>query len=454
MTVGDQILLLDDDPSILEVMRSHLARLGYSCAVETSPLRAVELLRRRTFGLLISDLRMPELDGMEVVRRAKDVDPDLAIVVVTAMLDLSTAIDAIHGGADDYIVKPFRLEELARATERALEKRSITIQNRQYQERLEARVREATEDLARVNTELRDTRQYLVNLLDSTVDAILTTDSANRIEYVNDGAQRMLGYAEGELMGMEVQQLYAGGANEVAHIRRKLREELTIRDHETEFVRQDGTKIPVNVSLSCLVGPEGHLTSILAICKDITRQKQLERELKELSSRDSLTGLYNQRSFYDRLAEEINRDTRQKRSLSLLLFDIDRFKTYNDSRGHLAGDRALQAAAHAIHESTRQHVDLGFRYGGDEFTVILPEAAGPQAEQIAQRILRSFEEQRLDQLTLSIGLCTFQPEFDLKSFIHLADAMMYEAKRAGGNRVCAYQPGMKIEMTASESIGS
>jgi diguanylate cyclase (GGDEF)-like protein len=206
--------------------------------------------------------------------------------------------------------------------------------------------------------------------------------------------------------------------------------------------------------LSCLVGPEGQLTSILAICKDITRQKQLEHELKELSSRDSLTGLYNQRCFYDRLAEEINRHTRQNRPLSLLLFDIDRFKSYNDSRGHLAGDRALQAAARAIHDSTRQYVDIGFRYGGDEFTVILPETAGPQAVHIAERILHNFEKQELDRLTLSIGLCTFQPEFDLKSFIHVTDAMMYEAKRAGGNRVCTYRPGMKIQLMTQESCGT
>jgi diguanylate cyclase (GGDEF)-like protein/PAS domain S-box-containing protein len=434
---------LDDEAAVCEVMRAHLDSLGYNCVIETSPLRALELIRHKTFGLLITDLRMPDMGGIELVQHAKEIDPDMAIVVVTAMMDIANAIDAMHSGADDYVVKPFNLGEIGRAATRALEKRAISIQNRQYQEKLENRVQEATEDLERVTAELRDTKQYLVNLLHSTVDAIITTDGANRIEFINDGALRMLGYSERELLGLDVQHLYQGGKNEVAHLRLKLREEQVIQDYETELVRKDRTHVPVNVSLSCLLTNDGKLTSILAICKDITRQKQLEKELKELSSKDSLTGLFNQRCFYGRIEDEIERAKRQGRPLSLVLFDIDRFKGYNDSRGHLAGDKALQAAALAVMRSTRTHVDEGFRYGGDEFTVILPEADERQAEIIAERIRRNFEMQALDQLTLSLGLCTYRGEWDVKDFIHTADAMMYESKRAGGNRVTVYHSAAK-----------
>ncbi len=420
-------------------MRTHLDTLGFSCTVETSPLRALELVRHRTFGLLITDLRMPEMGGLEVVQRAKEIDPDMAIVVVTAMMDIANAIDAMHSGADDYVVKPFNLGEIGQAATRSLEKRVIAIQNREYQEKLENRVREATEDLERVTAELRDTKQYLVNLLHSTVDAIITTDGANRIEFINDGALRVLGYSERELLGLDIQHLYQGGKNEVAHLRLKLREERVIQDYETELVRKDHSHVAVNVSLSGLLTNDGKLSSILAICKDITRQKQLEKELKELSSKDSLTGLFNQRCFYDRIEDEMERAKRQGRPLSLVLFDIDKFKGYNDSRGHLAGDKALQAAAVAIMRSTRTHVDAGFRYGGDEFTVMLPESDERQAETIAERIRHTFEGQALDNLTLSLGLCTYRGELDVKTLIHTADAMMYESKRAGGNRVTVFR---------------
>jgi diguanylate cyclase (GGDEF)-like protein/PAS domain S-box-containing protein len=434
-TSDTQILLLDDEVAVCEVMRAHLATLGFTCTIETSPLRAIELIRHHTYGLLITDLRMPDLGGLEVVQRAKEIDPDMAIVVVTAMMDIANAIDAMHSGADDYVVKPFNLGEIGRAATRALEKRAVNIQHRQYQEKLENRVQEATEDLERVTAELRDTKQYLVNLLHSTVDAIVTTDAANRIEFINDGALRMLGYAESELLGLDVQHLYQGGKNEVAHLRLKLREEQVIQDYETELVRKDKSHVPVNVSLSGLLTNDGKHTSILAICKDITRQKQLEKELKDLSSKDSLTGLYNQRCFYDRIEDEMERAKRQGRPLTLVLFDIDKFKGYNDSRGHLEGDKALQAASVAIMRSTRTHVDDGFRYGGDEFTVILPEADEQQGETIAERIRKNFESQSLGSLTLSLGLCTTRGEMDVRTLIQTADEMMYESKRAGGNRV-------------------
>lgn len=443
------ILLLDDEPGILDVMRKHLADQGYVCTAETSPLHAVEMLRRQPFALLITDLRMPELNGMEVVRQAKQIDPDMAIVVVTAIQEVTNAIDAMRAGADDYIVKPFNLSEVGTAASRALKKRIQGLENRHYQEDLEHRVHQAAEDLERLNNELRSTKQYLESLIQSTIDAIITTDTGNRIEFINDGALHILGHAKDELMGMAVSQIYAGGEDEVAYIRRRLEEGESLKDYETELLRKSGETVPVNASISSVLGSDKTVGSILAVCKDITRQKQLEHELKELSVKDSLTGLYNQRSFYDRLAEEIERAQRQKHPLSMLLFDIDQFKSYNDSKGHLEGDRVLQTTGQVVAQCTREHVDLGFRYGGDEFTVILPEAGEMQAQPIAERIRSGFRSRGFEDLTLSVGLMTYQPGLSLKSFIHLTDGAMYEAKRAGGNRICVYRP-QEQTMTAVE----
>ena len=154
--------------------------------------------------------------------------------------------------------------------------------------------------------------------------------------------------------------------------------------------------------------------------------------MRELSIKDNLTNLYNQRYFYECIEREIERSRRQKHPLSLLLFDVDSFKTYNDQRGHLAGDNVLRTIGQVVLDSTREHVDLGFRYGGDEFTVILPEASEPQAKVIAERIRRSFQDRKFDDLTLSIGLMTYKDGSSIASFIRMADAMMYDAKRSGG----------------------
>ncbi len=111
------------------------------------------------------------------------------------------------------------------------------------------------------------------------------------------------------------------------------------------------------------------------------RERNALKELSRLSITDSLTGLYNQRHFYARLKEEIVRAQRQKHPLALVLLDMDNFKTYNDTHGHLAGDELLQNVGRIINNCIRENVDSGYRYGGDEFAIILIDAdAGNDAQ--------------------------------------------------------------------------
>ena len=436
----ERVIILDDEASILDVLSEHLGNEGYDCVITLSPHEALSLLEKPGASVLLTDLRMPEMSGIEVVQRAKAAYSDLAIVVITALVDVKSAIQALRVGADDYVLKPFNLGEISLCVNRAIEKRNLILQNRRYQEELERRVREATSDLERTNAELRATKEYLENLLHSTVDAIITMDTGGALTFANEGAMRMLGYAGEDLIGMPSARLYAGGEEEAGYVQRLLLENAPLQNYETGLLRKDGSPVPVNMSLSFVNGTDGAVASMLAICKDITCQKKLETELKEMSIKDSVTGLFNQRHFYDRLAVEIERARRQNHPLSLLLFDIDQFKQYNDRHGHLAGDSVLQTVGQVVMESTREHVDLGFRYGGDEFTVILAEADEAQAYNIADRIRTGFVAHEFDMLTVSIGLMTYREGYSLRTFIQFTDAMMYDAKRSGGNRIFVYRP--------------
>ena len=164
-------------------------------------------------------------------------------------------------------------------------------------------------------------------------------------------------------------------------------------------------------------------------------------EIYRLTTIDGLTQVYNKRYFLETLEREIGRAHRYRRDLSLLLFDIDHFKSINDSYGHLAGDTVLRQLAGVIRSRIRRE-DVLSRYGGEEFAIILPEIDRYNALQMAEKIrglveMASFRFEDADiPVTVSIGVASLQPEVQMPDeFIKLADGHMYAAKDAGRNRV-------------------
>ena len=169
--------------------------------------------------------------------------------------------------------------------------------------------------------------------------------------------------------------------------------------------------------------------------RTLKEKEKLEEEVRRLSITDDLTGLYNYRHFFKTLESELVRLKRQNTSLSLLMFDLDNFKRYNDSCGHLEGDRVLKKIGEIIKHSIRNNVDSGYRYGGDEFAALLIGASVDQALTIADRIRSSIEDSGFKNITVSVGLAEFQDNFDLERFVKSADDAMYVAKHSGGNRI-------------------
>ncbi len=194
---------------------------------------------------------------------------------------------------------------------------------------------------------------------------------------------------------------------------------------------------------------DGVILGAVQTLQDITERKIVEDELREsekryreLSITDSLTKLYNSRHFFRQLRQEIERAKRYEEPLSLILLDIDNFKGYNDTYGHLEGDRVLAVLADVIRETLRS-ADSAYRYGGEEFTVILPETEGENALLVAERLRKCFEETVLSPLprsevhmTVSVGVTQYAPGEEDSVFIKRADSAMYTAKTSGKNRVC------------------
>ena len=167
--------------------------------------------------------------------------------------------------------------------------------------------------------------------------------------------------------------------------------------------------------------------------------------LKTLSSIDALTEIPNRRFFDERLDQEWKRATRERYSISLLMIDIDHFKSYNDTYGHLQGDECLKTVARNLSQNLWRSSDIITRYGGEEFAVILPGTPSYSALNVAKRLWESISALEIEHsgslsvgyLTVSIGLATLSPNEKTKphQLIELADKNLYKSKTDGRNRV-------------------
>ena len=305
-------LIVDDEEEEALLIREMLEMDGYETVMATSSEEALDIFERERFDIVLADLMMQGIDGIELLRRINTEDPYVASIVFTGDGSQEQIIKAFREGRVNYfLLKPFNADQLFAAAALSIREQQVRRREDSFYRELEQRVKEVTAELEEKN-----------------------------------------------------------------------------------------------------------------------------RTLEELSITDNVTGLYNHRHFFTVLGSEIDRARRQNHPLSMVLFDTDGFKSFNDRHGHLAGDGILRRIGGLIKEKIRRNVDKGFRYGGDEFTIILPEAGLKQAESIVRRILDALRDE--GEATLGIGLVEFKPEFDARQMVSLADEAMYQSKNSGSDRITAF----------------
>ncbi len=206
-------------------------------------------------------------------------------------------------------------------------------------------------------------------------------------------------------------------------------------------VKKDGTKIPLLVSRNLMT--EQQHTVVFYLIEDISQQVNLQQKLYEQTITDPLTGVFNRRYFDDRLAQEFKRANRHRRPFSAIIIDIDGFKQANDLHGHLFGDEMLIKATQSFQHVLRKE-DTVYRYGGDEFAMILPETTKEGAVEVAEKLKEAFikhaasREKRI-KLSLSIGVASFPEDGNNEvELIGSADRRMYTSKESGGNLITAH----------------
>ncbi len=302
-----------------------------------------------------------------------------------------------------------------------------------------------------VTDTLREKQAELQAIFDNAAVGIFLMTPDGRWLDINRCGTQMLGYTSDELTQMtylDVIHPAERAANQ--HYFRTLRwHEQTSYRIERRYLRKDGTVFWGDLSVTAIHNDQGNVAAILGVLMNITWSKEAEdalqraiAHLRQLSIRDPLTGLFNRRYLDETLPRELQRAIRQRQSIGVIMLDIDHFKQCNDTYGHDAGDTVLRTIGDFLQSHTRG-ADIACRYGGEEFTLVLPgatlEATRQRAEEIhtgVKRLSVSHHERRLNTVTISVGVAVF-PNHGATAdmLIKAADRFLYQAKRAGRDRV-------------------
>ena len=279
---------------------------------------------------------------------------------------------------------------------------------------------------------LRREQDKLTTIIHGVGEGIVVTNGAGEVVLVNPAAERLL--------GRDARAIAAAGFDALFDDASVIRGLLagTLDAPHTLLYRERMLKVHANT----ILGDDGKPVGSAALLRDVTEEKRFEELLRLQSATDALTGLYNRRHLDETLSVEFHRAVRTGTCLSVLMLDIDHFKSFNDTHGHDQGDRVLQAVAAALRSALRKY-DTACRFGGEEFVAILPDTDGTLAERVGERLRRDVEERSVDGLsvTISIGIAS-TPELVVdtpEALLEAADTALYTSKKSGRNQTTVAQ---------------
>jgi diguanylate cyclase (GGDEF)-like protein/PAS domain S-box-containing protein len=289
-------------------------------------------------------------------------------------------------------------------------------------------------------------KSLMEQAIDHSSTYIWETDSNGRLTFVY-GSKKAIGFKSDEMLGRRVTDLRALGMEEDASPDNALTEAIKARlpyeNLPLRYVGDNGRQVWVSSSGYPFADSDGRFRGYRGANVNLTDLIIAKKELEELVVRDPLTGLANRRLLIEQFQREAIRQRRSGKPLSLLLLDLDHFKSVNDRYGHLAGDTCLKRISTAI-ESRLRRADIVARFGGEEFIVLLPDTDEAGAIIAAENLCKTVAAteivlpEAVVRLTVSIGVATAKPgatwDFDL--LMGIADKAMYVAKKLGRNRVC------------------
>lgn len=424
-------LIVEDSEDDAQLLIRNLKKSGYelfTMRVETASEMS-RLLDEHSWDLVIADYSLPDFSAAGALTVLHEKNLDIPFIILSGTIGEETAVEAMRAGAHDYIMKGSAARLLP-----AIERELREAKGRATQRKAEQA--------------LRDNERRFRALIEHSSDMIKVIDGNGMIVYESPSVQRLLGHTAGDLIGTPVKQHVHPEDVEKFLDALAAPDEGGTRSVEFRFLERGGGWRPLEATVNHLLG-NPDVAGIVLNCRDISARKRDEVTIRHLAYFDALTGLPNRMLFNDRLAQALAHSRRRgERGLALLFFDLDRFKTINDTLGHGAGDELLRLTAERLTCCVRDE-DTVARLGGDEFLFLLPGVEDVKdAARVAQKILDLFVVPfkvigHELHVTTSIGISLFPLDGnDAETLVRNADTALYRAKEEGRNRYQLYAPAM------------
>jgi diguanylate cyclase (GGDEF)-like protein/PAS domain S-box-containing protein len=435
------ILVVDDTPSNLTLLSRILSSSGYKVQMAEDGATAINMAHEKIPDMILLDVSMPVMDGFETCEKLKadDRTNNIPIIFISALDDTEDKIRAFKVGAADYIPKPIEVKEVLARVNAHLANQRLRDQLRIANSELEKKVEALTVSRERLK-DRENTLRAFINAMPNL--SFIYDDEGRYLEILANEPELLLTKVEG-LKGQLLKDVMAPDEAKtiMSAIHRAIEtEETQVVDYKIPVVSGEERWFEGRIA-SMGKFSDGH-SRVVFVATDVTKRVELYQKTQRLATQDSLTGCFNRRHFVELARKELKRVTRYQRSVSIVMLDIDHFKSFNDKYGHPVGDQVLCALVNLCQKILR-NVDVLARYGGEEFLILMPETDSEASLLMAERLRKEIENMEVTtsqgscSITVSMGIASYEkfsaPPPGIDILIDRADQALYEAKNAGRN---------------------
>jgi len=415
------LLIVDDEPHILNTLIRLFRNRGFYLLTASSGEEALRLLASNEVEVILTDQRMPNMTGSELLSEAKVLYPGTVRMVLSGYSDVEAITDAINrGNIYKFLLKPWDNDLLLANVQEAFDRFDLTQKGEQFSK-----------------------------IYENTVEGIIITDQNTSIQAVNPAFSNITGYQSSEVIGKKTSLLKSGKHDE--NFYRLIWERLNEDGKWTGEIwskRKNGEIYPEWLNITAIRDGHGKVTQYVGLFSDVSEHKRSEERLHYLAYHDALTDLPNRLMFSEHLELAVSQTERNHKKAVVLLIDLDRFKNVNDSFGLELGDKLLIAVAERL--KARLHKgDTIARMGGDEYTVLLPliddmNDVNLFVEQVMADLRKPFSINEHELfIGASIGISVApQDGVTPDDILKKADSALYKAKEMGRNTFVFFAPSM------------